>query len=148
MRPAAAAPILIVDDDPHDVLFLKEAFARLKLVNPLRECGTAEDAIQFLEHTRPALIITDVYLPLQSGIDLLKWLRSQADGVSHVPVIVLTGSNERIHEMRATDLHALMFLRKPIDSTTFLDAVRGLGLVVSQSANGRRGERVIESRSK
>ena len=141
------APILIVEDDPHDVLFLKQAFARLKLVNPLEVCTATEDAIRFLEHTRPALIISDVYLPQQTGIDLLKWLRNQPGGLSRVPVIVLTGSTERIHEMRAIHLEALMFLRKPIDVTTFLDTIRGLGLVVSRSAGGKRDEFVIEPKT-
>jgi CheY-like chemotaxis protein len=138
------APILIVEDDPDDVVFLKQAFARLKLVNPLQVCTTTEDAIRFLAHTRPALIISDVYLPQQSGIELLRWLRDQQGALSKVPVIVLTGSNERIHEMRAIHLEALMFLRKPIDVTTFLDTIRGLGLVISRSAAGKRGELVIE----
>lgn len=137
------APILIVEDDPDDVFFLKRAFARLKLLNPIRVCKTTEDAIRFLEESLPALMITDVHLPQKSGIDLLTWLRQQPGDASNVPVIVLTGSSERVHEMRATDLHALIFLRKPIDVTTFLDTIRGLGLVVSRK---KEGECVIERR--
>jgi DNA-binding response OmpR family regulator len=133
-----------VDDDPLDVLFIRETFAQLSLINPLIVVGTMVQAQQKLADVLPALIISDVYLPGPSGIDFLQWLRGQRASLARVPVIILSGSTERIHEIVASSLNALLFLRKPTTGSTLIDAVRSLGLVVSRRVEGHRVGVVVQ----
>jgi CheY-like chemotaxis protein len=130
-------PVLLVEDDPIDVEFVRSVVARLSLINILDVATSAETARMYLAGISPILVITDVHLPGDSGIDLLHWIRSQPPPLGNVPVVVLTASTDRVHQMHAWALRALLFLNKPIQRDVLLDALRGLGLLVTESPRGR-----------
>jgi CheY-like chemotaxis protein len=130
-------PVLLVEDDPSDVAFVREVIADLSLINRLDVATSAEAARLYLARITPTLIITDVHLPRESGIELLHWVRGQPPPLGDVPVVVLTVSTNRVHELHAWALRALLFLNKPIEREVLLDALRGLGLLVTDTPRGR-----------
>jgi CheY-like chemotaxis protein len=130
-------PVLIVEDDANDVTLLRDSLDRINLLNAVDVATSAETARLYLTHNVPALLISDVYLPRETGIDLLHWLREQPAPLGNIPVIMLSGSMERVHQLNASALRALLFMQKPIETDVLLDALRGLGLLVTRVVKGQ-----------
>lgn len=129
--------VLLVEDDPNDVLLMQRAFRRAKVTNPVQVVGDGEDAVLYLsgqgpyrDRTRyplPALILLDLKLPRKSGLEVLEWLRQQA-GLKRLPVVVLTSSKESTDISRAYDLGVNSYLVKPVSFDTLLDMVETLNV--------------------
>jgi CheY-like chemotaxis protein len=116
--------ILLVEDNEEDIILLRRAFLRARVLNPLLVVRDAEEAVYYLEGTGryanraefpvPSVMLLDLKLPGMGGLDLLRWVRDQP-GIGHVRVIVLT-SSERITDVnQAYQLGASSFLVKPAD---------------------------------
>lgn len=130
-------PVLLVEDDPLDADFVRTTISRLSVVNVVDVATSAKMARLYLARVTPILIISDIHLPGEDGIELLHWVRSQPPPLCDVPVIMLTVSTDRLHEMHAFALRALLFLHKPIERSVLLDALRGLDLLVTETSRGR-----------
>ena len=140
-------PILLVEDNPDDVLLMQRAFRKLNLLNPLRVIEDGEAAIAHLTEVCeggvrsdvPALILLDLKLPRRSGLEVLEWLRDQPR-LRRCPVVVLTSSKEAPDVRTAYDLGANSYLIKPVEFQAFLDMVGTLNLywlVLNQPADER-----------
>jgi CheY-like chemotaxis protein len=140
-------PILLVEDDPNDVILVRDTLDQLNLVNQIDVATSAQAARLYIKRHTPALIISDIYLPGETGIDLLHWLRDQPQPLGDTPVIMLSGSTERIHQLQASALRALLFLSKPIKQEVLVDALRGLGLFVTHVPQGEKAGLMIEYRT-
>jgi len=129
--------MLLVEDDPNDILLIQRAFAKASLVNPLKIVRDGEEALNYLEgtgqfadrgkHPVPSLILLDLKLPRRSGLEVLQWLREQP-GLSHIPVIVLTSSKESSDINRAYSLGANSYLVKPVGFEGLLEMVKTIGM--------------------
>jgi CheY-like chemotaxis protein len=124
------ADVLLVEDDPGDVLMTKEAFEHYRIQNPLHVVGDGERALQFLrrdgeysEAPRPGLILLDLNLPRRNGLEVLADLKSDADLLS-IPVVVLTTSQAEDDILRSYSLHANAYISKPVDFDRFTDVIR------------------------
>lgn len=116
--------ILVVEDNPDDVLLLQRAFRRANLPNPLQVVGDGQAALDYLTgsppyHDRasypvPGLVLLDLKLPKRTGHEVLAWIRAQP-GLRRLPVAVLTTSRESPDVNRAYDLGANSFLTKPVE---------------------------------
>jgi CheY-like chemotaxis protein len=122
--------ILLVDDDPGDVLITREAFAENKLRNQLNVVSDGESALAFLRREgefasapRPDLILLDLNLPRKPGHEVLAEVKSDAD-LQRIPVVILTTSDAEEDILRSYDLHANAYVTKPVDFERFLDVVR------------------------
>jgi CheY-like chemotaxis protein len=122
--------VLLVEDDPGDVLMTKEAFEHYKLRNVLHVVTDGEQALQFLRRTggyadapRPGLILLDLNLPRLDGLEVLAELK--ADPVLKViPVVILTTSQAQQDVLRSYALHANAYVSKPVDFETFMEVIR------------------------
>jgi CheY-like chemotaxis protein len=130
-------PVLLVEDDPLDAEFVREVIADLSFLNTVDVVTSAEMARVYLARITPVLIISDIHLPREDGLQLLNWVRSQPPPLGNVPVVMLTVSTNRVHQLHAASLRALLFLNKPIREEVLLDALRGLGLLISETPSGR-----------
>lgn len=93
--------ILLVEDDENEIFFVRESFGRAGIVNPLEVVKNGQEAIEYLSgegqyadrsrYPLPCLIILDLQMPRCTGIEVLQWLRAQAD-LRCLPVIIHTGS--------------------------------------------------------
>jgi CheY-like chemotaxis protein len=125
-----AVDVLLVEDDPGDVLMTKEAFEHYKLRNVLHVVTDGEQALQFLRRAggyadapRPGLILLDLNLPRLDGLEVLAELK--ADPVLKViPVVILTTSQAQQDVLRSYALHANAYVSKPVDFETFMEVIR------------------------
>lgn len=122
--------ILLVEDDPGDVLITREAFAENKVRNQLSVVSDGEAAMAFLRREegfasapRPDLILLDLNLPRKAGHEVLAEVKSDAD-LQRIPVVVLTTSDAEEDIVRSYDLHANAYVTKPVDFERFLNVVR------------------------
>jgi two-component system response regulator len=117
--------VLLVDDDPGDVLLVREAFQEHKVGNLLSVVSDGVQAMEYLraqgthsETRRPDLILLDLNLPRKSGIEVLDEIKSDP-ALSTIPVVVLTTSEAEEDIVRAYKLHANAYITKPVDFEQF-----------------------------
>jgi two-component system response regulator len=139
-------PILLVEDNPDDVLLTVRAFTKNRIKNPIVVATDGEQALDRLlpetgEPLRPALVLLDINLPKIDGLEVLRRIR--ADERTHnLPVVVLTTSNEERDIVTSYDLGANSFVRKPVVFDEFVAAVNALGvywLLVNEPVPAGRG---------
>ena len=122
--------ILLVEDNPDDVLLTKRALQKAKMVN---EVIVAKDGVEALNYLlgenpiKPALILLDLKLPKLGGLEVLKRLRAEAR-TRLLPVVILTSSKEESDVISGYAGGANSYIRKPVDFHQFADAVQTLGL--------------------
>ena len=125
-----AVDVLLVEDDPGDVLMTREAFEHNKIRNVLHVVTDGEQALQFLRRAGdytdapvPGLILLDLNLPRRDGLEVLAELK--ADPVLKViPVVILTTSQAQQDVLRSYALHANAYVSKPVDFERFMDVIR------------------------
>jgi CheY-like chemotaxis protein len=122
--------ILLVEDDPGDVLMTREAFEHHKIHNALFVVSDGVEALQFLRrqgpHTdvpRPGLILLDLNLPKKDGREVLAEIKADPELLA-IPVVVLTTSEAEEDILRSYDLHANAYVTKPVDFERFVEVVR------------------------
>ncbi len=128
--PGEMIQILLVEDDPGDVVITREAFAENKVRNHLSVVSDGETAMSFLrrqdgfaEAPRPDLILLDLNLPRKSGHEVLEEIKADPE-LRPIPVVVLTTSDAEEDVLRSYDLHANAFVTKPVDFECFLRVIR------------------------
>ena len=140
-------PILLVEDDLNDALLVRDTLEQVNLINDIDVATTVDAARTYVQRKMPALIISDIHLPGESGLDFLHWLREQKAPLGNVPVIMMSVSTDEVHHMRASALRALIFMTKPIKQEVLLDQLRGLGLLVTHIPQGEQAGLIIEYRT-
>lgn len=116
---------VIIDDNPADVLLMKEALNHAGIeaeIKDFRDGAGALDAMRAQHETwgppPPTLVMLDLNMPRVSGFDVLRELRSTPD-LQHVPVAVITSSSSPRDMEEASRLGASRYIRKPIDLNEF-----------------------------
>jgi CheY-like chemotaxis protein len=122
--------VLLVEDDPGDVVMTREALAESKVLNQLHVVSNGEDALKFLRREapfedapRPGLVLLDLNLPRVDGREVLAVVKNDPT-LRRIPVVVLTTSQAEEDIVRSYDLHANAFVSKPVDFDQFLEVVR------------------------
>jgi CheY-like chemotaxis protein len=122
--------VLLVEDDPGDVLMTREAFHDYKVHNQLHVVNDGEQAMAFLRQEgeyagrpRPDLVLLDLNLPRMDGRQVLHAIKSDPE-LSSIPVVVLTTSEAEDDVLRSYSLHANAYVTKPVDFERFIDVVR------------------------
>lgn len=132
MTDAKIVEVLLVEDDPGDVLMTREAFEDHRISNRLHVVSNGEDALAFLYRTgefadapTPDLILLDLNLPRRDGREVLAEIK-QHPTHRRIPVVVLTTSDSEEDVLKSYDLHANAFVKKPVDFEQFIEAVRAI----------------------
>ena len=132
MEHLSVIDVLLVEDDPADVVLVKEAFEFNKVHNTLHVVSDGEQALQFLrregEHAqapRPDLVLLDLNLPRKDGREVLAEIKAD-EGLRQVPVVILTSSEAEGDIARAYELHANCYVTKPVDLDQFITIVRSI----------------------
>jgi CheY-like chemotaxis protein len=122
--------ILLVEDDPGDVLMTRDALKESKLLHHLHVLDNGEDAMRFLkgeapyeEAVRPDLVLLDLNLPRLDGREVLSIIKADSN-LRQIPCVVLTTSDAEDDIARSYDLHANAYVTKPVDFSGFTEAVR------------------------
>jgi two-component system response regulator len=78
-------------------------------------------------HVLPQVVLLDLHLPKVSGLEVLQRLR-ETEHTRHLPVVILTSSDQEDDMLRSYDLGANSFVTKPVGMPQFTQAVQQLGL--------------------
>jgi CheY-like chemotaxis protein len=121
--------VLLVEDDPGDIMLIREAFSDQKVGNILSTVSDGVEAMKFVrgegeyaDRERPDLVLLDLNLPRKSGAEVLSEIKSDPE-LSTIPVIVLTTSEAEEDVMRSYKMHANAYITKPVDFDRFRDIV-------------------------
>ena len=133
---ASGMRVLLVEDDPGDVVMIQEVFtdalpARLDVV------GDGDAALAFLRReapyadaARPDLVLLDLNLPRRDGREVLAAIKTDS-ALEHIPVVVLTTTDDKVEIQRCYDLGCNVYITKPVNYESFADAIRQLGLFLA-----------------
>ena len=129
----AALNVLLIEDDPGDVLMVREVFEDHGWASQLAVVGDGIDAVEYVRRAgayaavqRPDLVLLDLNLPRMGGREVLQLLKADPD-LGSIPVIVLTTSAAEEDIIRSYANHANAYVTKPMDWAAFTDAIRGIG---------------------
>ncbi len=114
--------LLLVEDNPSDVLLIREALRRCPVPADVVIAYDGEQALVSLAKFRPDLIVLDLNLPRLSGLGVLRALKD----ASGIPVAVFTGSDVPEDRKAALELGASEYLTKPGDFEGYMSAICGI----------------------
>jgi CheY-like chemotaxis protein len=121
--------ILLVEDDQVDVMNVRRAFEKNKILNPLYVATNGIEALQMLrDGSVPAqrrLVLLDLNMPSMGGIEFLRELRADSK-LRLTPVVVLTTSGDEKDRLDAYDFHVAGYLRKPVEFPNFMELTAAL----------------------
>jgi CheY-like chemotaxis protein len=122
--------VLLVEDDPGDVLMTREAFEDNKVANELHVVNDGAEALAFLRKEgdfadvpTPDLVLLDLNLPRVDGREVLAAVKADAE-LRQIPIVVLTTSEAEEDVLRSYALHANAYVTKPVDFDRFIEVVR------------------------
>ncbi len=129
--------ILLVEDNQDDETLTLRALSKSKILNKIVVARDGAEALDYLFGTgihagrdtaeQPQLVLLDLKLPKIDGLEVLKRLRADPR-TALLPVTILTTSNEERDVITSYRLGVNSYVRKPVDSDSFIEAVRQLGL--------------------
>jgi len=118
------ATILLAEDDENDVFLVRRAFAATGITDSLHIVKNGQEVIDYLcgkapwadrqKFPLPQLILLDLKMPLLSGFDTLRWLRSRPE-YNALPVVILTSSKLQSDVDEARDVGVFDYRVKPND---------------------------------
>jgi two-component system response regulator len=125
--------ILLVEDNSDDEALTLRALKKNNILNDVTVVRDGQEALDFFfgegAATRPAPAVTllDLKLPKVDGLEVLRRIRAD-ERTRLQPVVILTSSREEQDMIDGYRLGANSYIRKPVDFTQFMEAVRALGL--------------------
>ena len=129
--------ILLVEDNPDDEALTLRALKKNNIQNDVVVARDGAEALDYLFGTGkhagrdasvlPSVTLLDLKLPKIDGLEVLKKIRAD-DRTKIMPVVILTSSKEEQDLINGYKLGANSYIRKPVDFSQFIDAVRQLGL--------------------
>ena len=126
------ARILLVEDNPADVVLTQRAFEKIDVTNEIEVIRDGETALkrlsregEFANSPLPDLILLDINLPRVNGKDVLAVIKSQP-GLRMIPVIMLTTSTAEEDVRESYPRHANAYLAKPVSLGAFIDVVSSI----------------------
>lgn len=129
--------ILLVEDNPDDEELTLRALKKNNIQNEVIVARDGVEALDYLFGTGrhagrdvtqvPSVTLLDLKLPRIDGLEVLKRMRAD-ERTKFLPVVILTSSKEEQDLLNGYALGANSYIRKPVDFSQFIDAVRQLGL--------------------
>jgi CheY-like chemotaxis protein len=117
--------VLLVEDDPGDVMLIREAFSDHKVGNVLTVVNDGVEAMKYVRGEgeyasaeRPDLVLLDLNLPRKSGAEVLAEIKGDPK-LATIPVVVLTTSQSEEDVLRSYKMHANAYITKPVDFDRF-----------------------------
>jgi len=132
---APPCTILYAEDEENDVYFLADAFEIVGSPHTLKVVRDGQEALDYLSgkgafadrllYPLPTLILLDINMPRESGLEVLEWLRQQPH-LKSVPALMLTSSSRQEDMDKARLLGAADYLLKPSNPRRLIDLVKRL----------------------
>lgn len=134
-HPSTGPTILIIEDEAAiaeilEAYFLREGFRTL-------HCDNGQWGLQILRQRRPDLVILDIRMPGQNGIDVLQAIRAEGS----TPVIMLTALTDDLNKLLSLRLGADDYISKPFNPAEVVARVHAV-LRRSSASQETREERL------
>jgi CheY-like chemotaxis protein len=135
MQPEALTILLAEDDEGHANL-VRRNLKRSGVANEIVHVGDGQEALDYVRATgkyakrnrsAPLLLLLDINMPRVDGIEVLRQVK-QNPALDHLPVIMLTTTDDPREIARAYDLGCSVYVTKPVVYDAFVEAVSRLGL--------------------
>ncbi len=113
-----SGPIVVVDDDPAELVIIKKSYEKSKRTNPLICLNSGTELHKLLEKVQknetpmPALVLLDINMPNKNGFDILEEIRRRPEFVNVPIIIMITSSDLKKDKEQALKLKANGFLTK------------------------------------
>ncbi len=143
--------ILLVDDNPHDVVLIRLAFRRVGIIDTIHLVKDGTEAMRYingegayadrLQFPLPTLILLDLKMPQTSGFEVLQSIRNQPD-LASIVVVVMSGSKNDQDIERAYALGANSYLIKP---TRFEEMVKMMETLKDYTAWRKNGRHPVSA---
>jgi len=127
--------ILLAEDNANDVELTREALSGHNLANDIDVVRDGQEALEYLYREGsyagrttgdPIVILLDLKMPKVDGLEVLRRVKGDAT-MSHIPVVMLTSSNEERDLVESYRLGVNAYVVKPVDFAQFVDAVTKTG---------------------
>lgn len=127
--------ILLAEDNQYDVELTLEALSENNMANKV---DVVKDGVQTMEYLRyqgqfagrekgtPAVILLDLKMPRQDGLETLAEIRND-EKLKMIPVVILTSSKEERDLVKGYELGANAYVVKPVDFNAFSQCVKLIG---------------------
>jgi two-component system response regulator len=125
--------ILLVEDNPDDEALTLRALRNNNILNEVTVARDGQEALNYFfgagasENHAPAVVLLDLKLPKVDGLEVLRQIRAD-ERTRMQPIVILTSSKEEQDMLTGYRLGANSYIRKPVDFSQFMEAVRQLGL--------------------
>jgi chemotaxis family two-component system response regulator Rcp1 len=124
--------VLIAEDNPTDVMIMREALEGAKVMVELHAVADGVEALEFLRRMgkykampRPDLILLDLNMPRKNGHEVLAEVKGNLE-FREIPVVMLTTSQAEDDVAKAYANHVNCYIRKPVDFENFVEVVRSI----------------------
>jgi diguanylate cyclase (GGDEF)-like protein/PAS domain S-box-containing protein len=119
------ALIVIIDDRATNLRIFSKLAASIEPTVTVRAFASPAEALLFVEHNTPDLVVTDFKMPDMDGAEFVRRFRERP-ALAQIPIIVITIYEDRDYRMRALEAGATDFLNSPVDHHEFLTRARNL----------------------
>lgn len=126
------AAILLIEDNPGDIVLVQEALKELEFDVCLGVVSNSDDAMDYLtkrgnypDAPDPDLVILDINLPRKNGLDFLRDLKHRED-LRDIPVVVFTTSRSNKDILKTYSLGGVCLITKPLGFYEFMESVRSI----------------------
>ncbi len=116
--------VLVCEDNILTQKVLEVALKKINFEIVLAKDGS--EGIQFLEEQDFDLVLTDINMPYNSGLEIVQYIRKHKQ--LNIPVIIVTNINLEDTRKHARELGADAYITKPFDPQELLEAIKSLGL--------------------
>ena len=137
MTPLEDVEILLVEDNPNDVELTLRALQKQNLSSKVFVVKDGAEALDFMFASgpyahrkvdkRPRVVLLDLKLPKVDGLEVLRRIKTDSR-TSHIPVVMLTSSQEERDVVDSYNLGVNSYIVKPVDFSNFVHAVSELGI--------------------
>ncbi len=127
--------ILLVEDNAGHARLIEKNLRRAKIFNEIIKFSDGQQILDYFfqrdfQQPMPSLVLLDLNLPVMSGYQVLKQMKSDAR-TKHIPVVILTTTEEPHEISKCYELGCNVYITKPVEYDEFCEAIRKLGLFLS-----------------